>query len=257
MSNDTPESKLVVTSDGSHTVYSEQFSQHYHNPNGAIAESRYVFFEQTGLLDDLRRGKEVTILEVGFGTGLNLMLLLDYVLQADTESDINYYSVEGFPIDYEVAQNFNYADHLDHPEIISDVTAVFKELARGMNTFLLLDNIRVHLFHGLFEDLQLPELAANYIFHDAFSPNVNPDLWTGEVFKRLHGLSAGDVILSTYCAASKARGAMAWAGWNMARARGALGKREMTVAALDPQQLGDRKRVNEERLARRYEEEDF
>ena len=257
MAKDSPESTLVITGDGSHTVYSEQFSQHYHNPNGAVAESRYIFFDQTGLLDNLRGGEDITILEVGFGTGLNLMLLLDYILQSDAEPAIQYYSVEGFPIDHEVAQNFNYPGHLDHPEIIPDVTAVFRRLSPGMNTFQLLNNLSLHLFYGMFEDLQLPDTAANYIFHDAFSPDVNPDLWSGETFKKVRRFSAGDSILSTYCAASKARGAMAWAGWNVARNRGALGKREMTLAALDPQRLGDRKRVNEERLAQRYEENDF
>lgn len=252
------DSKLVVTRDGSHTVYSSQFDQHYHNPNGAVSESRYVFFEQTGLLDDLNKRDELTILEVGFGTGLNLMLLLDYCLKQHSETQIHYYSVEGFPLDTKIVKNFNYQEHLEHPDVIAEITRIFSSLSKGLNLFELSDKITLHLFYGMFGEFALPtEIKANYIFHDAFSPDANPDLWTGEVFKNLKNFSSDDVILSTYSAASEAQGAMAWAGWNVAKTKGALGKREMILASLNSDRLAGLKRVNEERLARRYEEGDF
>lgn len=257
MSEHSTESELIITDDGSHTVYSSRFDQHFHNPNGAIAESRYVFFEQTGLLDQLSKANSVTILEVGFGTGLNLMLLADYCLSHNWSAHIDYYSVEGFPIETELAANLNYRQHLEHSDEIPGTISIFERLSAGMNEFTFLNNISVHLFNGMFEDFDPGKIDAQFIFHDAFSPNVNPSLWTGEVFKKLKTQSAEDVILSTYCAASKAKGAMAWAGWKVARAKGALRKREMTLAALDTERLGDLKRVNEERLAKRYEEGDF
>jgi len=259
MSDKTSESegKLVVTRDGSHTVYSPRFDQHYHNPNGAVAESRYVFFEQTGLLGDLNEQSQINILEMGFGTGLNLLLLLDYYLEQDSQSKINYYSVEGFPLSPEKAQHLNFGNHVNNPELVSEVTSIFDNLSKGMNHLTIRNNISVHLFYGMFKDFNPDCMNANYIFFDAFSPDVNPDLWTASVFEKIRQLSADDVILSTYCAASKARGAMAFAGWNTARAQGALGKREMTLAALDPNRLGNLKRLNEERLARRYDEGDF
>lgn len=251
------ELKLVVTRDGSHTVYSSRFDQHYHNPNGAVSESRYVFFEQTGLLKDLAGRDKLTILEVGFGTGLNLMLLLDYHLKQHSETQIQFYAVEGFPLDPEMAKQFNYREHLENPEVISEVTAIFSDLGEGVNTFKLYDSVTLHLFCGMFEDFNLRRIEANYIFHDAFSPDVNPDLWTGEVFKKIKDFSAHDAILSTYSAASKAQGAMAWAGWKISKTKGALGKREMILAAVNPERLGNLKRVNEEHLAQRYEEGDF
>ncbi len=251
------EPKLVVTRDGSHTVYSSQFDQHYHNPNGAVSESRYVFYEQTGLLDDLIERDKITILEIGFGTGLNLMLLLDYCLKHHSQAQIDYYAVEGFPLETEIVKNFNYQKHLENPEAIDKVAGIFGKLSKGQNSFDLSDKITLHLFYGMFDDFSPDRVEANYIFHDAFSPDANPDLWTGKVFKKLKNFSADDVILSTYSAASKAQGALAWAGWKVAKTKGALGKREMILAALDPDRLGDLKRVNEEHLAKRYDEEDF
>lgn len=259
MSEELPdtESELVLTRDGSHTVYSPRFDQHYHNPNGAIAESRYVFFEQTGLLEDLKNRDTITILEIGFGTGLNLMLLLDYCLSQNSQTQINYYTVEAFPLPPEMIAGLNYEEHLEHPEISAEVADIFRELERGMNRFSLHERISVHLFNGFFEDFPQLDMGTQYVFHDAFSPDVNADLWRGEVFKKIAGLSAEDVILSTYCAASGAKGAMAWAGWKLAKSRGALGKREMTLAALTPERLDNFERIDEERLSKRYERGDF
>lgn len=251
------ESKLVVTRDGSHTVYSSRFDQHYHNPNGAVAESRYVFFEQTGLLDDLSDRQHITILEVGFGTGLNFLLLMDYFLSSNSTAQIDYYSIEGFPLNSDIAAEFNYRDHLAHPEITDKIPDALDSLSDGMNRFSLSKNIDLHLFNGMFEHFNPEKVSANYVFHDAFSPDANPDLWTGEVFNKIKKFSADDVILSTYSAASKAQGALAWAGWKVAKTEGALGKREMILAALDSGRLSDHKRIDEERYSRRYEQGDF
>lgn len=256
---DSPEqqSKIVTTRDGSHTVYSSQFDQHYHNPNGAVAESKHVFFKQSQLLDDIRSSKPITILEVGFGTGLNFLLLMDYHLDQNSDSEINFYSIEGFPIDTQTAESLNYAQHLKHPELANHLPAIFNKLSKGMNELSITSNITLYLFSGMFDNFKVDELDAGYIFHDAFSPDVNPELWTGDTFKKLADFSTKNVILSTYCAASKAQGAMAWAGWKVAKTQGALGKREMIVASLSEEPLTDFKRINEEHYAQRYEEGDF
>lgn len=253
------DNRVVETRDGSPTVYSSQFDQHYHNPNGAIAESRYVFFEQTDLLDKLSTSANISIFEIGFGTGLNLMLLLDYYLSKNSQANITYFSVEGFPLKPETVNNFNYSDHLAYPEVHSRITDLFSHFSPGHNRFLLDDHITVHLFNGLFADLNFKEydLQPSYIFHDAFSPDVNAELWTGDVFRQLKKFSAQDVILSTYCAASQVQGAMAWAGWKVGKTQGALGKREMILAALDADQIQNTKRINEEHYAHRYAEGDF
>ena len=258
MTEDTSEeSRIVETRDGSHTVYSSRFDQHYHNPNGAVAESRYVFFEQTGLLESLETRDELSILEVGFGTGLNLLLLIDYLISRDSTTKVNYYSIEGFPLSADTAAQFNYSKHLNHPELTSKLEDIFGNLSKGMNHFDISKQVSLHLFHGMFEDFSSSSLQANYIFHDAFSPDANPELWTGDTFKTLYAFSAEDAILSTYSAASKAQGALAWAGWKVAKTQGALGKREMILAALDAEQLSEHKRINEEWYAQRYEEGDF
>lgn len=251
------QSKVVTTRDGSHTVYSSQFDQHYHNPNGAVAESRHVFFKQSQLLDDIRDSKPITIFEVGFGTGLNFLLLMDYVLDIESNSTIDFYSIEGFPIHTETVEKLNYGQHLDNPSLVDHLPTIFNDLSEGMNEFSITSDITLHLFNGLFEKFHPGNIQADYIFHDAFSPDVNPELWTGNTFKKIADFSSKDAILTTYCAASKAQGAIAWAGWKVAKTQGALGKREMIIASLSEESLADFSRINEEHYARRYEEGDF
>ena len=63
--------ELQLTADGSHTLFIPEMDEHYHSVNGAVQESRHVFIEAG--LHHLER-REITILEIGFGTGLNAFL---------------------------------------------------------------------------------------------------------------------------------------------------------------------------------------
>jgi len=252
--------EIEATGDGSHTLYSSRFNQHYHNPNGAVGESLHVFFQKNGLLDRLTREdstEPLSILEVGFGSGLNLLLLLDEYLKCGAAVPVTYCSIEAYPIDRQMAGALNYGNYLVNRDLADRLVEIFREARPGMNRFEPLPGVELLLFVGMFDAFEPGKFRADFIFHDPFSPEANPDLWTGEVFRKLAGWSKPGAVLSTYCAASEARGAMCWAGWHVAREQGALGKREMTVASLDPDKLAGLDRVNEERLARRYEEGDF
>lgn len=243
--------------DGSETLYSEQFREHYHNPNGAITESRYVFIEKTGAEKHLIHYPETHIFELGFGTGLNFALMADLALQHEDSGHLVYHSVEAFPIDDNTSGSLDYGRFLQNREISRWLQDIFRNLTPGWNSLILSDNIQLDIFYGLFDECHLTDSFADIIFFDAFSPQANPDLWSGKVFQVLKKGSNPDVILSTYCAASSARAAMAWAGWSVARVPGVLGKREMSLAALNPDLLTPYKRVNEKRLAERYELGEF
>ena len=251
------ETIIEICKDGSDTLFSNRFGEHYHNHNGAVTESRYVFIEKTKVAAHLAHNPETHVLEIGFGTGLNFALILDLILQLKDSGKLIYHSVEAFPIDDETAGKLNYSRFLEHPGVTEWLPGIFQNLKRGENIFTPSDHLELHIFYELFDDFIIPNSFADIIFFDAFSPNTNPDLWTGEVFKKLKKGSNPDVIMSTYCAASSARAAMAWAGWFVARVPGTLGKREMTLASLNPDLLRPYKRINEKRLAWRYERGEF
>lgn len=259
----TPEERNSVhisrTRDGSTTLYSDRFGQHYHNPNGAVAESRQVFFETAGVPAILEKKDQLTVFETGFGTGLNLILMLDYLSRTGSRCSVQYVSIEAYPIPATRAEDLDFGDELTIPEPGLLLRRIFSTLEPGWNCFEVSDQCTLHLFNGMFDDLtDLPEVkSAGLFFHDPFSPEVNAELWTREVFGKLLGMAEYESVLVTYCAASSARAAMAAAGWHVARAPGALGKREMTIASPDAGCLSSFKRVNEERLKKRYDAGDF
>lgn len=255
---------IKKTGDGSTSLYSPKFDQLYHNPNGAVAESRHVFFETNGLLNALKKRTSVNILEVGFGTGLNLLLTLDYLDKLNLETKVTFYSIEAFPIDADITEDFEFKNEPGLQKSLPILRTVLQDIYPGMNRIQLTDQLSLHLWFGFFDDLfveheksSLINHKIDFIFHDAFSPEVNQELWTPDVFGKMASISNSDAVLSTYCAASAARAAMAVAGWKIARAPGALGKREMTIASLNTDKLETFKRVNEKRLAERFETGDF
>ena len=97
--------ELQLTADGSHTLFIPEMDEHYHSVNGAVQESRHVFIEAG--LHHLER-KEIVVLEIGFGTGLNAFLTL---LDAEVhQRKIHYYSVELYPLDMDVIECLNYGE---------------------------------------------------------------------------------------------------------------------------------------------------
>jgi len=248
-----PKPEIHLSKDGSHTLYAPHLHQYYHNPNGAIAESRKIFFERSGADQRIAAGGELSVAEVGFGTGLNFLLLLSLVQKAAVQSHILFSSVEAYPIDPETAAGLNYPDLLQLENGREILNTIFSELKEGLNTFEF-GKVKLNLFIGTFHKMPNPEKGADFIFHDPFSPEKNPELWSREAFLKLKEMGKEDMVLSTYGAASSARAAMAAAGWLVARAPGVLGKREMSIASPDAEKLTGFKRVNEQKLIERFYE---
>jgi len=247
----------ITTDDGSASAYSNHYEQAYHNPGGAYSESVHNFIE-TPRLDEIISAKQnISIFETGFGTGLNLLLVLDLFLKNDRAEQLHYQTVEAYPVKEDLFRSFNYEQFVSDDSLIDQVAAIFAGLKEGQNQFSLYHNVSVSVFKGYFRDMKKPKAQVDVIFHDPFSPRVNPELWTPESFSTLYKISSNDALMTTYCAASKARAAMAVAGWFVASAPGALGKREMTVASKNRDNLNDLKRVNEERLVNRFQNGDF
>lgn len=248
------------TRDGSTTLFSDRFGQHYHNPNGAVAESLHVFFETQGLIRDIQNRIPLRLFETGFGTGLNL-LLFDLLLNTcHYPHQAEFISVEAWPVSADTVSGFSFGAHDELTEKIPLLEKIFSSLKRGWNNVEISTRCTLRLYVGTMEQFFHDEVKireVNYFLHDPFSPEVNRELWQADLFCELKKMAEPQAILSTYCAASSARAAMAAAGWSVAKAPGALGKREMTVASPDPVRLTPYPRVNEERLAERLRRGDF
>lgn len=241
------------TEDGSDTLYNPDFDEHYHNRKGAVSESRHVFFEVPGLLDKIKQNESLRIFETGFGSGLNLLLLLQSCEEHNFSGFIDYHSVEAYPISADLFNSLNFEAISSYHSFVS---GIFQNLHSGFNRFHHSGKFRldVTIYSGFISSMEYTTGSplSDFIWHDAFAPDANPDLWTHSTFSKLYRWSSNCCILSTYAAAVIARAGMCASGWFAGRAPGALGKREMTLAAKHPDLLDNRKRVNKQNLAQRY-----
>ena len=118
--------KVITTRDGSRSIFSTRFQQHYHNISGAMTESRNVFFDNTGLSKALAEHREITLCEVGFGTGLHVVLLECMRKRTGSRSNVHYYSVEKYPLDGSLVRR------MDFGRICQDADRLVGQLADAL-----------------------------------------------------------------------------------------------------------------------------
>lgn len=212
---------IEVTQDGSPTLYSEVFGEHYHSLYGARAESQHIFIDHALAL---HTSPSQSILEVGLGTGLNALLSLLYQL-GHPQTSILYTTYELYPLSHEVIQA--YAQHLSPSErtlFLSIHEAPWGECVEISTGF------RLHKILGDARTLEPPSSPATIVYMDAFSPERCPELWAIEQLQRLYDASASDAYLSTYCAKGAVRRALESVGYIVTRTPGPPGgKREILV----------------------------
>lgn len=213
--------ELQETADGSHTLFIPEMDEHYHSVNGAVQESRHVFIE-AGLRHQAK--KDITVFEIGFGTGLNAFLTL---LDAEKNGrKVDYHSVELYPLEPELVQSLNYGNVIcpEKKELFQSLHAApWNETANITNLFTL------HKIQGDNNTCPLPA-GIDLVYFDAFAPDKQPEMWNQEIFNRLYAHMAEGGILTTYCAKGAVRRMMKEAGYSVERIPGPPGKREMLRA---------------------------
>lgn len=215
--------EIRLTADGSHTIGFAGTKVSYHSHKGAIAESIHVFVDAG--FNYLRRQvprEAVTILEIGFGTGLNALLTLKEAIAQ--QQNVRYISIETMPV-----TEAEYT-HINHGEILQ-MKAFFQQLHQSpweedvpIDPRFILHKKNISLL-----DLFLNE-TVDCIYFDAFAPNDQPELWTEKVFANLFSVLSAGGILVTYSSNSNMRRAMQAAGFRVTKIPGALGKRDMVRA---------------------------
>lgn len=214
--------EFSFTQDGSHTLISSEFGASYHSMYGAVQESRHVFIE-AGLRPKALSADEVSILEIGFGTGLNaLMSLLETQLRA---SKILYTGVEAYPISPSQAEMLNYAAVLEKPE--SHAYLMQMHACDWGVPIQITTQFRFTKLLQRFEDLVFEE-AFDVIYFDAFAPTTQPELWEPEMMKRMFVALRAGGVLCTYSAKGMVKRHLRQAGFEVEALPGPPGKREMT-----------------------------
>lgn len=212
----------IRTADGSFTLHSEQLLQQYHSTHGAVQESMHVFIK-SGIEASARA--HLDILEVGLGTGLNM--LLTWIRCLEGKNTVRYTALEPYPLHEDVLRTLAHCEDLAWPGLLEP----FIERMTGRSG-------EWHPEEGgfLFRWLQLSLLehcrtnAYDMVYFDAFSPRVQPEMWTLEVFRNMFETLRPGGILVTYCAKGSVRRTMQEAGFMVERLKGPPNKAHMLRA---------------------------
>ena len=211
---------IILTDDGSNSIFNCNINESYHSKYGAINESQHVFINY-GLKK--KKKKEIKIFEVGFGTGLNA--LLSFVYCQKNKIKIDYQTIEKFPLDKTKYSPLNFSEKLKiKKNIFINLHRSKWELKSEISDFFSITKYDQDLNdfnHKCYYDL---------IYFDAFSPEKQPELWTEKIFKSLYNNLNYNGVLITYCAKGAIKRKLKKIGFQVFAFPGPNGKREITQA---------------------------
>lgn len=211
--------EIIKTLDGSTTIHLKDWDECYHSKHGAIQEAKHVFIKN-GL--SLFENNPVSILEIGFGTGLNAFITFLESIQKN--QIIDYFGVEAYPVEADEVLGMNYVTELDALEFENIFEKMHKcdwdKKNEICSSFSLTK--RKQFFHEI-DDFETFDL----IYFDAFGYRVQPELWSTEIFRKMYNSLKPNGVLVTYAARGVVKRSMIEVGFTVEKLAGPPGKREM------------------------------
>jgi tRNA U34 5-methylaminomethyl-2-thiouridine-forming methyltransferase MnmC len=212
--------RIEKTLDGSYTLFVPELNEHYHSVNGARTESQHVFI-QNGL-EEIQK-KNISILEIGFGTGLNA--ILSFLFAQKEKINITYHTIERYPIPKEKIDDLKVSSTVNVDKSIIDIIH-----SCNWNTEIIISPF--FQLNKIYGDLTVTSFSNTFdlIYFDAFAPDKQPEMWTKEIFSHLFNQTNENGILTTYCSKGAIRRILQSVGYTTERLPGPPGKREMLRA---------------------------
>jgi len=216
--------KIVLTKDGSSSIYLPDKDEHYHSTHGAVQESMHVFIKN-GLYRFINQKDKIDILEVGFGTGLNAILSL--ISTESHKAKINYHGIEPFPISPDELDQLNYDEFLDNEFAQSNLQKMH--------------SIPFNQWHSLNSNFDLikynhPLLDCSFstkfdlVYYDAFGPRAQPEMWALAPLEYVVSHLRNKGVFVTYCVKGSVKRNLQKLGLEVEKLPGPPGKREMMIA---------------------------
>lgn len=213
--------QIIKTGDGSDTLVDPEINESYHSVRGAVSESTFVFLKNG--YHQMKNRTGITVLEIGFGTGLNCLLT---ALAAERKKlSTHYFALEKFPLSNELLKKLNYAEITGeigaaiYSKIHSAPWNVKVEISSWFDVVKWEDDF---LVSGLSE---IP--VCDLVYFDAFSPGKQPDMWHADLLMKLYNKMAPGALFVTYSARGALRRDLVRIGFKVERLPGPEGKREM------------------------------
>lgn len=217
--------EIIITADGSHSISVPERNVTYHSIHGAIQESLHVYINAGFRSGYLLHSEQCSILDVGFGTGLNALLT---AIEAEkTATNIYYVALEPFPLNEDQANSLNYCEILRRKDLQRDFMRMHQ--SAWNKNIVVTGDILMHKSNSTLQAFD-HKTKFDLIYFDAFAPNAQPELWTKEIFEKVFSMLKPGGILVTYCSKGDVRRAMQAAGFTVEKLSGPKRKREIIRA---------------------------
>jgi tRNA 5-methylaminomethyl-2-thiouridine biosynthesis bifunctional protein len=215
--------------------YSLDFDDVYYSSEDGLAETEYVFIKHNQLTERFSnlQDTEFTIIETGFGTGLNFFCAIqNFIKHAPASASCRFISIERYPLRVEDLIKANQSWPM-LGELATQLHAPYTKLKDGLNTFHLCQNrIQLDLWIGdVSECLQQIQTTADAWFLDGFSPAKNSDMWSEALFAEIAKLSKSNTTFATFTSAGQVRRQLEAVGFVASKVAGFGKKREMLYGA--------------------------
>ena len=218
------ELKIVTTADGSNTIYNSVVGENYHSRHGALQESKHVFLN-SGLKYylDSHTADSVSVLEVGFGTGLNFLLSADYC--AENNIELTYTGIEAYPLKEEMIRQTGYDQYIS----ATIWNSFLSDYPEGLKGSVQIKNCQLQIAHCQLLDFNIQD-QFDVVYFDAFAAIHQPEMWSEEAIAHtVQFLKPGGVFV-TYAITGNLKRMLKSRGFKVEKAPGATGKREMLRA---------------------------
>ncbi|BDD11004.1 hypothetical protein FUAX_34360 [Fulvitalea axinellae] len=223
-----PTVNIIETEDGSHSLFVPELDETYHSSHGAVNESIHVFIK-AGIEHFVANnpGEKIRILEVGFGTGLNALLTAQKA--SESAFQIEYHTLEAFPLDEDIVSTLNYPEKIGG----DNLEELFQEMhaQKWGKPFSLSKNMTMLKTHAKLQATTLEDNAYDLVYFDAFAPSKQSDMWTLDVLKKVADSIAPGGSLVTYCARGQFKRDLKALGLDVESLPGPPPKKEMVRAS--------------------------
>lgn len=212
--------------------YSSQFQDVYFSTENGLAETEYVFLQGNDLAQRFSKleNDRFTIIETGFGTGLNFLCTARLWLNdAPGNSTLHFITTEKYPLSADDIA----ASHKLWPKLKPmslPLLTQYPSLLSSKTVSLYDDRVQLTLLLGdTNQTLATLHTTADAWFLDGFAPAKNPEMWQQSLFQKMATLSKNNTTFATFTSASDVRRGLQAAGFEVSKRPGFGKKREMLV----------------------------
>nr|WP_316642056.1 tRNA (5-methylaminomethyl-2-thiouridine)(34)-methyltransferase MnmD [uncultured Roseateles sp.] len=227
---------------------SPRFDDLYRSRYGGLAQAQAVYLAGCGLPGRWQGRDDFTVLETGFGLGLNFLSTW-----AAWETDpqrcdrLHFVSVEAYPVaaadllrsvESLAAMDDDQAPLLARVQALAaEVAAAWHEWTPGLHKLVFAEG-HMHLTLAVGQVLPMLEqlsCRADAVYLDGFTPGLNPDMWSAETLAAMARLCQPGATVASYSVALAVRETLQSLGFTVKKRPGLPPKRHRLEATLERQ----------------------